>query len=177
MVVNTYKVTPEDQATVVTETAQLRALANDVRIRIVGLLRESPRTMRELASELAVRKGSVSYHLGVLAKAGIARQSESRTVRGGTQQRWSLVAPNIVVQLGAGDAAGRAAVTRVLANQMERGTGSQLFVAHVRLNDAARLRVVSILEGAMAEVRELQTNDGALTTVASLAFATDRPST
>lgn len=156
--------------TVLSHTGQLRALANDVRIRMIGLLRERTWTMAELGRELGLRKGSVNYHLRVLEKAGIAMCAESQTVRGGTQQRWTLTADDIEVQLGAADASGRPAVVRVLADQMERGADPRLFVSHVRLDTDGRARAVEILQDALAQVQELRANAGTLTTLATLSF-------
>lgn len=159
-------------AAVVSRPSQLRALANDVRIQMVGLLRERAWTMAELGAELGLRKGSVSYHLRVLEKAGIAAQVEGQTVRGGAQQRWALSAPEIDVRLGSEDASGRAAVVRVLSEQMTRAAHPRLFVSHVRLDDQGRARAVEILESALADIEGLRADDGVLTTLAGLSFDT-----
>lgn len=139
---------------------------------MAGLLRERAWTMAELAAELGLRKGSISYHLRVLEKAGIAVQVEGQTVRGGAQQRWALSAPEIHVRLGSEDAAGRAAVVRVLAEQMTHSARSRLFVSHVRLDDPGRARAVEILQNALAEIEDLRTDDGVPTTLASVSFDT-----
>src|SRR5206468_3958555 len=48
---------------VVSERAQLRAIADDVRTTIVALLRERARSTQQLAHELGMPKGTVGHHL------------------------------------------------------------------------------------------------------------------
>ena len=63
-----------------------RALAHPLRLRILRLLREEPRSASSLARELDVLPGSARFHLGVLERAGIARRSgEERVIRGGRE--------------------------------------------------------------------------------------------
>lgn len=162
---------PLDQRrTVLTRTRQLRALANEARLQIIGLLRERPRAMSELAIELGLQKGSINYHLRVLERTGIARQSDTQTVRGGTRFLWELTAPGFAVQIPNGGAGGRPAVLRTLADQMERGTEPRVFLSHVRLDRSGRTKAIEILEHALSEIRTLQSDRGVLTTIASLAF-------
>jgi DNA-binding transcriptional ArsR family regulator len=56
---------------VVSEPAQLRALGDDVRGRIVALLRERATSASELAGLLDMPKGTVGHHLKVLERAGL----------------------------------------------------------------------------------------------------------
>lgn len=49
----------------------LAALAEPTRLRIVELLKEQPRPVGELVTELRIRQPQVSKHLRVLAEAGI----------------------------------------------------------------------------------------------------------
>ena len=56
---------------VVSGTSQLRALGDEVRGRIVALLREHARSATELAEILEMPKGTVGHHLKVLEKAGL----------------------------------------------------------------------------------------------------------
>jgi DNA-binding transcriptional ArsR family regulator len=62
-----------------------RALAHPVRLRILRLLREQPRSASSLARELGVLPGSARFHIGVLARAGIARRAGERRIRGGVE--------------------------------------------------------------------------------------------
>jgi DNA-binding transcriptional ArsR family regulator len=63
----------------------MRALAHPTRLQMVELLRRSAASASELARALGIRYGSAQYHLGVLARAGIALRVEERTKRGGTE--------------------------------------------------------------------------------------------
>lgn len=49
----------------------LSALAEPNRLRIVELLRDSPRSVGEIAGRLRMRQPQVSKHLSVLSKAGL----------------------------------------------------------------------------------------------------------
>ena len=53
------------------QTATLVALAEPNRLRIVELLRDSPRPVGEIATRLRLRQPQVSKHLRVLAEAGL----------------------------------------------------------------------------------------------------------
>lgn len=51
-----------------TKLAFLKALANDSRLKIVGLLAAGPRSVQELAALLELKEPTVSHHLAMLAK-------------------------------------------------------------------------------------------------------------
>lgn len=62
--------------------AQLAALADDTRWRILELLGSSPRSASELARELPVSRQAIAKHLAVLESAGLASSArEGREVR------------------------------------------------------------------------------------------------
>ena len=77
---------------VVSEAAQLRALADEVRGRIVGVLRERAASASELAKLLAMPKGTVGHHLKVLERAGLVRVVRTRRVRAVTEKYYGRVA-------------------------------------------------------------------------------------
>jgi len=81
-----------DDILVVSETEQLRALSDDVRLRIVALLRERARSTTELADEVGLAKGTVSHHLKVLEGAGLIRVVRTRKVRALTESFYGRVA-------------------------------------------------------------------------------------
>src|SRR5437870_1292731 len=62
-----------DDVLVVSEPERLRALADDLRNKIVMRLRERARSISELAEELELPKGTVGHHVKVLEKAGLIR--------------------------------------------------------------------------------------------------------
>jgi DNA-binding transcriptional ArsR family regulator len=77
---------------VVSERAQLRAIADDVRTTIVALLRERARSTQQLAHELGMPKGTVGHHLKVLEKAGLIRVVRTRQVRAVTEKFYGRTA-------------------------------------------------------------------------------------
>ena len=77
---------PSVPSTHIACTDDLRALANGVRLNMLGLLRDQEWTMSELGTELRLRKGSASYHLRVFERARIVCQIDERSVRAGRQQ-------------------------------------------------------------------------------------------
>ena len=64
---------------------QIRAMAHPLRLRMYELLREGPSTATRLASELGESSGSTSYHLRILARAGLI---EEDTEQGNARDRW-----------------------------------------------------------------------------------------
>ena len=104
-----------DDILIVSETEQLRALADDVRLRIVALLRERAATTTELAEQVGLAKGTVSHHLKVLETAGLVKVVRTRRVRALTESFYGRVArlyvlkssddkPQARVRLSAADA-------------------------------------------------------------------------
>src|SRR5215213_5850582 len=77
---------------VVRKPEQLRAVADDVRAKIVALLRHNARSTQELAEVLEMPKGTVGHHLKVLEGAGLIRVVRTRKVRAMTEKYYGLVA-------------------------------------------------------------------------------------
>lgn len=93
-----------DDILVVSEIEQLRALADDVRVEIVKLLRERAQSTTELAAQVGLAKGTVSHHLKVLESTGLIRVVRTRKVRALTESIYGRVARLYVLQ-GAEEAA------------------------------------------------------------------------
>jgi DNA-binding transcriptional ArsR family regulator len=72
------------------ERRRLRALSHPVRLRILSLLTDSPKSGTELGPELSMSQAAVSYHLRSLAAAGMIELDEVRSVRGGREKRYRL---------------------------------------------------------------------------------------
>ena len=87
-----------DDILVVSETEQLRALADDARRRIVDLLRERAATTTELAESIGLAKGTVAHHLKVLEAAGLVRVVRTRRVRALTESFYGRVARLFVIK-------------------------------------------------------------------------------
>jgi DNA-binding transcriptional ArsR family regulator len=87
-----------DDILVVWETEQLRALADDVRLRIVAILRERAATTTELAEQVGLAKGTVAHHLKVLESAGLVKVVRTRRVRALTESFYGRVARLFVIK-------------------------------------------------------------------------------
>jgi len=61
----------------------LRALGEDTRVRIVGLLLQSPLDVNEIAARLGVSQYNVSKHLRILREAGLSADEIAALVRDG----------------------------------------------------------------------------------------------
>jgi DNA-binding transcriptional ArsR family regulator len=77
---------------VVREAEQLRAVADDLRAKIIALLRERARSTQDLAEELSLPKGTVGHHMKVLEKAGLIRVVRTRKVRAMTEKFYGRTA-------------------------------------------------------------------------------------
>jgi DNA-binding transcriptional ArsR family regulator len=77
---------------VVREREQLRAVADDLRAKIIALLRQRARSTQELAEELSLPKGTVGHHLKVLEKARLIRVVRTRKVRAMTEKFYGRTA-------------------------------------------------------------------------------------
>ena len=71
---------------VVSDPAQLRALSDEVRGRIIALLRERAASASELGGLLEMPKGTVGHHLKVLERAGLVHVVRTRRVRAVTEK-------------------------------------------------------------------------------------------
>ena len=83
---------------VVTEPAQLRALGDEVRSRIIGFLRERAASASELAGLLEMPKGTVGHHLKVLEAAGLVHVVRTRRVRAVTEKYYGRVGRLFLIQ-------------------------------------------------------------------------------
>jgi len=111
-----------EDALVVSEPEQLKALAGELRGRIVGLLRERAWSTQQLARELDLPKGTVGHHLKVLERAGLIRVVHTRNVRAVTEKFYGRVARLFLYQIENADDARAAGVSvlRDAAFQLER---------------------------------------------------------
>jgi DNA-binding transcriptional ArsR family regulator len=127
----------------VSERAQLRALADDLRGRIISLLRERAWSTQQLARELDLPKGTVGHHVKVLERAGLIRVVHTRKVRAVTEKFYGRVARLFLFQAeDPADARALGAATlRDAAFQLERapeGAGWALVLSRLRPKDVAR---------------------------------------
>jgi DNA-binding transcriptional ArsR family regulator len=77
------------------QTTLLRALASPHRLRIIHLLGERPREVKELARELDLGQAAVSAHLASMRSVGLVEAS-----RDGRCVRYQLTDPEILAACG-----------------------------------------------------------------------------
>jgi predicted transcriptional regulator len=147
---------------VVSEPEQLRALGDEVRARIVGLLRERAASASQLGDLLGMPKGTVGHHLKVLERAGLVRVVRTQKVRAVTEKFYGRVGKLFLIQsqdeLVHGVAAASFAVVAA-----ELGTSAEIAMnAHVRV----RLRPADVkrfnrrLDKLAQEARAADTGEG-----------------
>lgn len=73
---------------VVQRPSQLKAIAHQVRTRILLELELQPRSAKELATTLEMTHGRIDHHLGILEREGFVQVVEERPVRGVTERRF-----------------------------------------------------------------------------------------
>jgi DNA-binding transcriptional ArsR family regulator len=77
---------------VVRRPDQLKALADELRARIVVMLRERAQSISELAAKLGLPKGTVGHHVKVLESAGLVTVVRTRQVRAVTERYYGRTA-------------------------------------------------------------------------------------
>jgi DNA-binding transcriptional ArsR family regulator len=169
---------PADDTLVVNDPEQLRALAEDLRRRIISLLRERAWSTQQLARELDVPKGTVGHHLKVLERAGLIRVVHTRKVRAVTEKFYGRVARLFLFQIEdtAEDKAVGAATLRDAASMLERAPSEGtwgLVMSRLTPADVARFdrRLGSLLE----DFRKADTPGGDPHRLAVAGWAVGRP--
>jgi DNA-binding transcriptional ArsR family regulator len=153
---------------VVREPEQLRALGDDVRAKIIALLRHNARSTQQLAEHLEMPKGTVGHHLKVLEAAGLIRVVRTRKVRALTEKFYGRTArlfffeaesaPETVPGLGA-------AMLRNAADEVSQASASVNF-AHLRsrLSRADARRLARRLDKLVADFQAADIKNGDDTT-------------
>jgi DNA-binding transcriptional ArsR family regulator len=88
------------------------AMAHPLRFRIWELLREGPSTASQIGRRLGESRGTASYHLRILARAGLIAEDEALGTR---RERWWRRPEEPMIGVAQGDAEGRALDQRMLA--------------------------------------------------------------
>lgn len=65
-----------------TTPQQVKAIADPLRARILGIIQHQPATAKQLADRLGVAPGSIGHHLQILETAGLAQVIAHRLVHG-----------------------------------------------------------------------------------------------
>ena len=149
----------------VSDPEQLRALATQPRHAILSLLRESARSISELAAEMEVPKGTVGHHVKVLEDVGLIRVVGTRRVRALTEKYYGRVArlflfqgeeaPDAVPPLGA-------ATLRQAAAEVEHAALTNLGLVRARLAPADARRFERRLKRLVDDFRAKDSGEGAL---------------
>lgn len=64
---------------------------------------------------------------------------------------------------------------RVIASQMEASEAQRLFISQVRPDDVARETAMTILQYALASVRQLESETGVMVSLGAFSFSANRP--
>ncbi len=154
---------------VVREPEQLKALGDELRSRIVVMLRERAQSVSELAARLGMPKGTVAHHVKVLEGAGLVHVVRTRRVRAVTEKYYGRTARLFLYE--SADTGGYedvrnivAASLRVAAEEIlpadEEDAAACSGVLRVRLTRADARRYERRLNRLMAEFRTRDDPDG-----------------
>jgi predicted ArsR family transcriptional regulator len=145
----------------VREPEQLKALGDDLRSKIVILL-------RELATKLGLPKGTVGHHMKVLEKAGLIQVVRTRQVRAMTEKFYGRTARLFLFESTDSDAedvwnVAAASLRRAAEEMLPIGSDAQTTfgVVRARLSDADARRLVRRLEKLVDDFRAADGPDGA----------------
>ncbi|MGW1468137.1 ArsR/SmtB family transcription factor [Streptomyces sp. NPDC002308] len=140
----------------VTTDEQLRAVSNLTRHRIMAALRFEPATITQIAERVGLAKGSSSYHVRLLERAGLVKVVRTRKVRGVTERYYAMAAREIVLPdpgQGGPDALMRHAVADLEASPV--GGERHIGMAHLRLTGEQFTELGARLQALAEEYREL----------------------
>ncbi|MCP2343283.1 ArsR/SmtB family transcription factor [Actinomadura rupiterrae] len=157
----------------VTTEEQLRAVSNLTRHRIMAALRFEPATITQIAQRVGLAKGSSSYHVRLLERAGLVKVVRTRKVRGVTERYYAMAARSVVLPEpapGQPDLLLRNTVADLEASPPD--TERHVRMTHLRLTDRQLTELGEKLHALADEYRAL--SDPALPD-ASLTFALFRP--
>ncbi|WP_326837749.1 helix-turn-helix domain-containing protein [Amycolatopsis rhabdoformis] len=162
---------PPDESVEVRTTEQLRAVSNLVRHRVLAVLRDGPATITQIATRLDLAKGSSSYHVRVLERAGLIHVVRTNKVRGVIERYYGMVAR--VIELpdpapGQRDVLMQHA-TADLATAPE-GTPRLVRMKHLRLSESRFAEFEQRIGALLDEMHEARDDDEAAATIAVAFF-------
>ena len=152
-----------EETLVVDDPERLRALADDLRAKIVTLLRERALSITELAEQLGLPKGTVGHHVKVLERAGLIRVVRTRRVRAVTENYYGRVARLFLLQstdIEAAHGAVAAGIRRAADELAQSGAGLTSASIHLRLNPRDARQFERRLERLVNDMRASETADG-----------------
>jgi DNA-binding transcriptional ArsR family regulator len=155
-----------DDVLVVREPEQLKALGDELRSKIVILLRDRAFSTTELATKLGLPKGTVGHHVKVLEKAGLVKVVRTRQVRAMTEKLYGRTARLFLFKSTETDAEdvwnAAASLRRAAEEMLPIGSDAQTTfgVVRARLTDADARRLVRRLEKLIDDFRAADGADG-----------------
>jgi DNA-binding transcriptional ArsR family regulator len=117
----------------VTDLAQIRALADPLRLKILGALAGLPRTTKQVAEVLGEKPTKLYHHVEALKRVGLIRLTATRPNRGTMEKYFQAVAAQFQVSASALSPAGARA-----RSAQESMLTSILDTARKELNDCIR---------------------------------------
>jgi DNA-binding transcriptional ArsR family regulator len=136
-----------DDDLVLSEPAQFKALGHPLRHRLLLALRQRPATLSQLAAAAGSTKGTVGYHVKVLADAGLVRAAHAQRVRGGTEQYYEPASGGL--RFAADAPVGGEFLVRAALDEMspaEPGAPEQTVLRHLRLSSDQAAALAADLE-------------------------------
>ncbi|MEV8372216.1 metalloregulator ArsR/SmtB family transcription factor [Kribbella sp. NPDC056861] len=119
----------------VSTAEQFKALSHPLRHRLLFALGQEAATISQLATALGTAKGNIAHHLGVLRDAGMVRVTETRQVRGGTEQYYRRTA-KIFNFTGEGERANTAVALQAASAELQSATGKPMLnLRNIRLTE------------------------------------------
>ncbi len=76
----------------ITDLETIKVVADPLRLQLLNLLREEPRTVKELAKSLHLSQTKLYYHMDLLEKHGLVRVTGTRLVSGILEKRYQAAA-------------------------------------------------------------------------------------
>jgi len=86
------KSSPDQSERTVTDLNQIRALADPLRLRILGALARTPRTTKQVAGLLGEKPTKLYHHVETLERLGLVRLIRTRPKRGTVEKYYQAVA-------------------------------------------------------------------------------------
>ncbi|MDQ1403638.1 MAG: hypothetical protein QOG03_1954 [Actinomycetota bacterium] len=103
----------------ISDVATLRAVADPLRMRLLGLLEAGDRTVKELATALGLRPNRLYYHVRLLEEHGLIRVASTRMVSGIVERRYELAARRISVSKQLASTVGAEAVGQMASSVLD----------------------------------------------------------
>ncbi len=170
---------------IIESAEQLRALAHPVRMQILDLLTEGPRTNKQLATILGEPPARLHFHVRELHAAGLIELVEERPKGGVIEKYYRAAARHIRLHTVPGDrdvgqdglpsatfAAAGKELARAVAYFHALPPGTSLVHEQVRLSEEALARMRGYLQAIDAELKEAREQEdfGALTASVALTY-------